>query len=75
MNAEDKAGLLDEVIAPDLPDLPEPETLPEVDGWLFDSGRDYMEQLKAYKAHQSEGRPVERGLSARTHYEIDEECE
>lgn len=37
---------------PDLPELPEPETPSEPDGWLFDSGRDYFDQLSAYKARQ-----------------------
>ncbi len=37
------------VFDPDLPPMPEPETPPERDGWLFDSGRDYMDQLHAYK--------------------------
>lgn len=34
---------------PDLPLLPEPETVPDDEGWLFDSRRDYMEQLRYYK--------------------------
>ncbi len=38
---------------PDLPPLPEPETPPERDGWLFDSRRNYFEQLMAYKEHQN----------------------
>jgi hypothetical protein len=40
--------------APALPDRPEPE-IAEVDesGWLFDSRRDYLEQMDAYKARKS----------------------
>ena len=38
---------------PDLPALPEPETTPEEDNWLFDSSKSYFEQLAAYKAHQN----------------------
>ena len=41
-----------EALEPDLPDLPEPET-PEAEGasfdWLFESGREYREQLEHYK--------------------------
>lgn len=40
---------------PDLPGLPEPDTVPETDGWLFDSGRGYFDQLSAYKTHQNGG--------------------
>ncbi len=36
-------------VAPDLPPLPEPEASPDDVGWLFDSRRDYMEQLRHYK--------------------------
>ena len=40
--------------APELPDRPEPDQA-EVDesDWLFDSGRDYLEQLAMYKARKS----------------------
>jgi hypothetical protein len=41
-----------EQMQPNLPALPEPETYPERNGWLFDSGRPYLEQLASYKAHQ-----------------------
>lgn len=41
---------------PDLPGLPEGEPVPERDGWLFDSARDYFEQLRAYKGHQGKER-------------------
>ena len=34
---------------PNLPDLPEPETKPTEDGWLYDSSRDYFDQLANYK--------------------------
>lgn len=37
---------------PLLPELPEPSAAPETDGWLFDSARDYMDQLVHYKRHQ-----------------------
>jgi hypothetical protein len=41
-----------EALEPDFPDLPEPET-PEAEdaseGWLFESGRDYLDQLEHYK--------------------------
>ncbi len=37
-------------LEPELPELPEPETSPEEDGWLFDSQRGYLEQLDHYKA-------------------------
>jgi hypothetical protein len=39
-----------DALEPDLPELPEPETSPEEDGWLFDSRRDYLEQIDHYKA-------------------------
>lgn len=39
----------------DPPDLPESELVDEGDGWLFDGSRDYLEQLKVYKAHQAGG--------------------
>jgi hypothetical protein len=39
-----------DTLEPDLPELPEPETSPEEDGWLFDSRRDYLEQIHHYKA-------------------------
>lgn len=41
-----------EALEPDLPPLPEGETegAPEDEGWLFDSRRDYLEQLGYYKA-------------------------
>jgi hypothetical protein len=32
--------------------LPEPELPEEPDGLLYDSQRDYFEQLEAYKAHR-----------------------
>lgn len=41
------------IFEPDLPPMPEPETPPESDGWLFDSSRDYLDQLRVYKDHQS----------------------
>ena len=38
---------------PDLPALPEPETSPERNGWLFDSrGRSYFERLASYHRHK-----------------------
>ncbi len=37
------------VLEPDLPPLPEPEANPKDEGWLFDSRRDYREQLRHYK--------------------------
>lgn len=37
----------------DLPGRPEPETDPgDESGWLFDSGRSYLDQLAAYKEHR-----------------------
>jgi hypothetical protein len=39
-----------------LPDRPEPETdPPDEDAWLFDSERDYFEQLDYYKARREVG--------------------
>ena len=40
-----------EALEPDLPPLPEGdlEAAPEDEGWLFDSRRDYPEQLDSYK--------------------------
>jgi hypothetical protein len=35
---------------PNLPPLPEGEADPDDEGWLFDSRRDYFEQLRHYKA-------------------------
>lgn len=43
------------IFEPDLPPMPEPETPPESDGWLFDSSRDYLDQIRSYKDHQSGG--------------------
>ncbi len=37
---------------PELPDLPEGHAEPDDEGWLFDSRRDYMDQLDAYKSRQ-----------------------
>jgi hypothetical protein len=37
------------VLEPDLPPLPEPEANPTDEGWLFESRRDYREQLRHYK--------------------------
>lgn len=36
-------------ITPNLPDLPEPEVEEGALGWLYDSGRDYFEQLAPTK--------------------------
>ena len=36
-------------LEPELPPLPAPEADPDDDGWLFASGRDYLEQLPYYK--------------------------
>lgn len=41
-----------ERIGVDLPDRPEPETCPGDDGWLFNSGRGYFEQLEYYNARK-----------------------
>ncbi len=38
-----------ETLEPELPPLPEPEAAPNDEGWLFDSRRDYIEQLRHYK--------------------------
>jgi hypothetical protein len=38
-----------EDLEPDLPSLPEGEASPEDEGWLFDSRRNYLEQLDHYK--------------------------
>ncbi len=43
-----------EDLDPALPSLPEPETTPDDEGWLFDSRRDYMEQLKHYRRSKAE---------------------
>jgi hypothetical protein len=39
------------VLEPDLPALPEGDlqATPDDEGWLFDSRRDYLEQLRHYK--------------------------
>ncbi len=37
-------------LEPALPSLPEPETYPDDEGWLFDSRRGYREQLDHYKS-------------------------
>ncbi len=42
-----------DTVEPELPPLPEPQTPPEPDGWLYDSSRCYMEQLEAYKHRQN----------------------
>ena len=40
-------------LAASLPDCPEPSvTVPDESGWLFDSSRDYLDQLDAYRAHR-----------------------
>jgi hypothetical protein len=41
-----------DTVDPYLPDLPEGYAAPDDDGWLFDSRRDYMAQLDAYKRRQ-----------------------
>jgi len=41
-----------DAVDPYLPDLPEGYAAPDDDGWLFDSRRDYMDQLDAYKRRQ-----------------------
>ena len=38
----------------ELPPLPEPETVPEDQDWLFDSRRDYFAQLAAYRARRGD---------------------
>lgn len=40
-----------EALEVDLPPLPEgtPDQEPDDEGWLFDSRRDYLEQLRHYK--------------------------
>ena len=39
----------------ELPERPEPETdPPDEEAWLFDAGRDYLEQLAAYKGRRGE---------------------
>jgi hypothetical protein len=38
-----------EDLEPELPPLPEPEAHPDDGGWLYDSRRDYLEQLEFYK--------------------------
>ena len=37
----------------DAPELPEPETPLEPEDWLFDSARDYEEQLVVYKERKN----------------------
>lgn len=39
-----------EALEPEMPELPDPETSPTDEGWLFDSRRDYLEQIDHYKA-------------------------
>jgi hypothetical protein len=39
-----------EALSPDLPPLPEGESDPDDEGWLFESRRGYLEQLSHYKA-------------------------
>jgi hypothetical protein len=39
-------------IGAEIPALPKPEVQLRDDNWLFDSQRDYLEQLKYYKAHK-----------------------
>ncbi len=38
-----------DALDPDLPPLPSPEAYPNDEGWLFDSRRDYLAQLRHYK--------------------------
>jgi hypothetical protein len=39
---------------PELPDRPLPDVdLPDESGWLYDSGRDYFDQLAHYKSHKN----------------------
>jgi hypothetical protein len=40
-------------LEPDLPPLPEPEAAPDDEGWLFDSRRDYLDQLEHYKTRKA----------------------
>lgn len=37
----------------EVPELPEPETPPEPEDWLFDAARDYEEQLAVYKERKN----------------------
>jgi len=39
-------------MTPELPAVPGPDVNPRVSDWLFDSTRDYFEQLAAYKARK-----------------------
>jgi hypothetical protein len=39
-----------ETLEPEMLALPDPETSPTDEGWLFDSRRDYLEQIDYYKA-------------------------
>jgi hypothetical protein len=41
-----------EALDPELPPLPEPQVGPDDEGWLFDSRRDYLEQLEHYNRHR-----------------------
>ena len=40
---------LDEIDDSELPEVPEPEIGEDATAWLFDSSRDYFEQLAFYK--------------------------
>jgi hypothetical protein len=40
-----------DALDPNIPPLPEPEADPDDEGWLFDSQRNYLEQLDYYKKH------------------------
>lgn len=42
-----------DIFEPDLPSLPETETETETNGWLYDSGRDYLAQLAYYRKHKT----------------------
>lgn len=49
-----------------LPELPEPEVEGDEKEWLFDSGRDYLEQLKVYKQWYNEPWFMDRLPSGKT---------
>lgn len=38
-----------------MPEMPEPEVDPDDGDWLFDSTREYLEQLSVYKKRQNGG--------------------
>jgi hypothetical protein len=52
---QDKLAKVAETFDVELPERPAPEVEPDEETWLFDSDRNYEEQLAFYKARRKRG--------------------